>query len=366
MSVLPQTETTSWQMRVYVLFSILGWILIGASFLIGLLVLAPTAADYFGGNAKAVRDAAEAGSALLAQLNVLQSTPRWLEPLTFVGVASFMIGIALEFSMIPNILRNRGQIMSLCFPVIAGQREVKDRVPEEPKAPFPFSMIEGMMPLFPLIAVMGWMIVGISFLVGLLVLSPAQATFFSDAKAVREAATAGSAFVQANVTSHVIEAWIPQFKFLGLGLGLMAITMALGTIAKRLRKMGFTITAHIPKSLRPSIPPIPGRVRVFQLSTVMGVMVLMAALVIGLVLALGVVPDYWNHSIATELNPAGPGSALLSQLAAVSSFSFWLNPLRMVGMSFLFTGILIALSLILKTLKLQSKLLGQFYNEATG
>jgi hypothetical protein len=352
-------------MRAYVLFALVGWILIGISFLIGLLVLAPTAADYFGGNAKAIRDAAEAGSALLAQLNVLQYTPRWLEPLAFVGVASFMVGIALEFSMIPNILNNRGQIMSLCFPVIAGQREVKDRVPEDPKAPFPFSMIERMMPLFPVIAVMGWMIVGISFLVGLLVLSPAQATFFSDAKAFREAATSGMPFVQANVTRHVIETWLPQFKFLGLGLGLMAITMALGTIAKRLRRMGFTITAHMARGLRPTMPPIPGRVRIFQLATVMGVMILMAALLVGLVLALGVVPNYWDHSIANELNPANPGSSLLGQLAVVSSFGFWLNPLRMVGMSFLFTGILIALSVIMKTLTIQSKLLGQFYTEAT-
>lgn len=236
----------------------------------------------------------------------------------------------------------------------------------EGKAPFPFSVIEGMMPLYPLIAVMGWGTVLVSLLIGALALSPAQSTFFSDAKAVREAAAAGSAFVEANVTAHVIEAWVPQFKFLGLGLGLMAISMALGTIAKRLRRMGTVIAAHIREDLRPQLPTIPKSVRLFQLSTVMGVMVLAAALIIGIVLATGVVPDYWNHSIAGELNPAQPGSTLLSQLGTISSFGFWLDPLRMVGMAFLFTGITVALTVIIGTLRNQAVLLIAFYERSTG
>lgn len=353
-----------WQMRVFPIFFLLGWVLIGLSFIIGAFVLAPTAARYFGGNAKAVRDAAEAGSTLLAQLQLLQVTPRWLEPLTFLGVASFMLGIALEFSTIPAILKNRGQVMSLCFPVISRLRAEKSPMPAEQKAPFPFRMIEAMMPAYPLIAVMGWGIVLVSFLIGALVLSPAQATFFSDAKAVREGAAAGSLFVQANVARHVIETWVPQFKFFGLGLGLLSIVMALGTIAKRLRRMGFTLSSHIPASLKPQMPPIPRRVRVFQLSAVMGVMILAAALVIGIVLAKGVVPAYWNHSIANELNPAQPGSALLAQLAVVASFAKWLNPLRMVGMAFLFTAITIALTVIIGTLRQQARLLVKFYQEA--
>ena len=108
----------AWQMKVFPLFTLLGWVLILASFLIGLFVLAATAAGYWGGNAKAVRDAAEAGSALLSQLQSLTVTPRWLEPLTFLGVASFMTGIALEFATIPRLLQNRGQVMSAAFPLI--------------------------------------------------------------------------------------------------------------------------------------------------------------------------------------------------------------------------------------------------------
>ncbi len=236
---------------------------------------------------------------------------------------------------------------------------------DEKPPPFPFSMIEKMMPLFPQIALMGWMIVLIAFLVGLLVLSPAQSDFFYDAKAVREGAAAGSAFVDANVTVHATEAWVPQFKFVGLGMGLMAITMALGTIAKSLRRMGLMIAGHMPSNLRPTIPPPPIIVRMFQLSAMMGIMILLAALIIGVVLAVGVVPDYWAHSIANELNPAEAGSALLGQLGTVSSFAKWLNPLRMVGMAFLFTSITLALMVIIGTLRLQAGLLVDFYQKAS-
>lgn len=236
----------------------------------------------------------------------------------------------------------------------------------EKTPPFPFSMIEKMMPMFPRIAIMGWMFVLIAFLVGLFVLSPAQTAFFSDAKAVRESAAIGSSFVNATVTAHVIEAWVPQFKFVGLGLGLMAITMALGMIAKSLRRMGTVITGHMPSNLRPTIPPPPKVVRVFQLSAMMGIMILLAALIIGIVLATGVVPDYWAHAIASELNPAQAGSALLGQLGIVSSFAKWLNPLRMVGMAFLFTSIVLALTVIIGTLRLQADLLVNFYRQASG
>ena len=77
-----------------------------------------TATDYFGSNSKADRDSAEVDSILQTQLETLSSTPRWLEPLTFLGVASFMVGIALEFSMIPDLLKNRGDVMNACFPII--------------------------------------------------------------------------------------------------------------------------------------------------------------------------------------------------------------------------------------------------------
>jgi hypothetical protein len=145
----------------------------------------------------------------------------------------------------------------------------------------------------------------------------------------------------------------------------MAIVMALGMIAQKLREMGMAITRSMPAELRALVPAPPKSVRVFQLSTLMGVMVLMGTLIVGIVLATGVVPSYWNHSIASELNPAIVGSTLLTQLGVVGSFAKWLNPLRLTGMAFLFTGITIALTVIIGTLRLQAGLLVKFYQQAT-
>jgi len=107
-----------WQMRVFPFFTAAGWILILIAFFVGLLVLSPAALAFFGDNAKAVRDAAQPGSPLLGQLRLLEAVPRWLEPLAFLGVASFIVGIALIFSAIPTMLRQRGELLGDCFPRI--------------------------------------------------------------------------------------------------------------------------------------------------------------------------------------------------------------------------------------------------------
>jgi hypothetical protein len=113
-----QTAKTPYQLKLFPILTILGWILIGLALIIGLVVLTPTAVNYFGANSKEVRDAAEAGSALLSQIGILASVPLWLEPLTFLGVAFFICGIALEFSIIPSLVKMRGDAMAKAFPRI--------------------------------------------------------------------------------------------------------------------------------------------------------------------------------------------------------------------------------------------------------
>ena len=114
-----------WQLRAYPFFTVAGWILVLTAFFIGLLVLSPNALAYLGNNAKVARDAAQPGSPLLSQLQLLEVIPHWLVPLAFLGVASFIVGIALEFSAIPTILRQRGELLGACFPRIvrAGLQE---------------------------------------------------------------------------------------------------------------------------------------------------------------------------------------------------------------------------------------------------
>lgn len=111
-------EKTPYQLKLFPVLTILGWILISLALIIGLVILTPTAVNYFGANSKEVRDAAEAGSVLLSQLGTLASISLWLEPLTFLGVALFICGIALEFSIIPSLVKQRGEVMSQAFPLI--------------------------------------------------------------------------------------------------------------------------------------------------------------------------------------------------------------------------------------------------------
>ena len=234
----------------------------------------------------------------------------------------------------------------------------------EQKSPFPFNMIEAMMPMFPMILIMGFMIVLVVFLVGLFVLGPAQSDWYGVDKAMREAAGSGSALALANTRSHAIEFWAPAVKFFGLALMLLAITMALGTIAQRLRGMGQMITSHMPADLRPQMAAPPRRVRVFQMSAAMGIMLQMAVAIIGIVVAATTVPAYWNNSVAETLNAAQSGSALLSQLGLLNALAGWLTPVRFLGMALLFTAITIALTVIIGILRLQAGLLVNFYNEA--
>jgi hypothetical protein len=65
------------------------------------------------------------------------------------------------------------------------------------------------------------------------------------------------------------------------------------------------------------------------------------------------VTSYWHHSIANGLNPAQPGSALLNQLGTIAATLSWLNVLRFLGMALLFSGITVALTIIIRTLQMQ-------------
>jgi len=115
---LPKLERESTGLKLFPVFSLLGWLLIGFSIIIAVVVLSPTGVAYWGDNAKAARDAAAAGSGLLGDLTVLSVWPKILPPLIFLGVASFMVGIALEFAAIPSILDRRAKVLKEALPLM--------------------------------------------------------------------------------------------------------------------------------------------------------------------------------------------------------------------------------------------------------
>ena len=64
----------------------------------------------------------------------------------------------------------------------------------------------------------------------------------------------------------------------------------------------------------------------------MGMMVLMPVLVIAIVVA-NISYGYWNHSIATELNPAIESSQLLGSLSTNNTVNAWFAPVKFVGIT---------------------------------
>ncbi|MBI3975092.1 MAG: hypothetical protein HY334_01755 [Armatimonadetes bacterium] len=204
--------------------------------------------------------------------------------------------------------------------------------------------------LWALSILMGLGIVVAAFLVGLW--NSAQVgAYFANSKEVREAAATGAAIVGLRVTIESILAWLPGFKFFGMGLLFSGITFVLANIINALRAAGGGLQRALGVEVKAMAKPLTAKL--FPPLMMMGLMVLIAAFVISLWLA-GVSAGYWNHSIQTELDAAQAGSALLAQLAAIQSVKAWLEPLKFVGIAFLLTGISLALATIRKILQFQA------------
>jgi len=200
----------------------------------------------------------------------------------------------------------------------------------------------------PFIA-MGFMIVVVAFVIGLFV-SGAAADWFGASKAVREAAERGSDLATKKAFIESTKVWLPAFKFLGIGMLLGGVTFLLVTILGALRVGGGRVQEALGVEVK--ILKAPMTAKLFPMVMMMGMMVLIASLVIGIVLAT-LTYGYWNHSIATELNPST--GALLSDLGTINSVMLWLTPFKFVGMALLFTGIGLALATIARVLRWQAK-----------
>ena len=199
--------------------------------------------------------------------------------------------------------------------------------------------------------VMGLMIVGISFVLGLVV-SANVADYFANSKDAREAAIAGSSIVQEKGYIEVTKAWLPGFKFLGLGMMLGGITFLLATILGNLRVQGGRVQEAL--GVPVIIPKPPVTAMLFPILMMMGMMLLIANFALGIWVAT-IAADYWNHSIATVLNTAPAGSDLLRDLGLMNALEAWLAPFKFVGMAFLFTGIALALVTIVTVLQFQTR-----------
>lgn len=203
--------------------------------------------------------------------------------------------------------------------------------------------------MYPLLLAMGLMIVAAAFIVGYFN-SQTAAAYFSAPKDLRE-----TTMMAQRASMEATGLWLPYLKFLGLGLILGGIVMALRVIIDRLKAVGVDVLGQLPADVRPQIPGAPWYGLLMPAVMMIGEMVLVAALAVGI----------WLATLASRvfLNPipvidaAGPRSAVLGQLQTIDAVEAWLVPLKFFGVATEFLAIAMGLGTIIFLLHVQTDLL---------
>ncbi len=202
--------------------------------------------------------------------------------------------------------------------------------------------------MFPLMILMGFMIVVIGFVIGL-GNSANAAEYFAASKAVREVELTG---LRASLESTAI--WLPTFKFLGLGLILSGIVMALRVIIDRLKGAGQEVMANLPEGKRPAMPNPPWFGPLMPMTMMVALAIFIIAFIVGLSTAAQARALF--ASPIPDIDAAGAGSAILTQLSAIKTTIAWLVPFKFLGVSLMFTAIVQGLGTIVFILGQQTQL----------
>jgi len=211
------------------------------------------------------------------------------------------------------------------------------------------AMIGKMARMYPLLVLMGFMIVAIAFVVGYFN-SQTAAAYFAASKAVRETTLMAQ---RASIESTGL--WLPYFKFLGIGLLMGGIVMALRVIIDNLRAAGQEVLGNLPAEKRPALPTPPWYAPLMPMVMMLGEVIFVAALIVGLSLA-GIARQVFAHPIP-EIDAAGAGSALLAQAQTIQSVAAWLVPFKFLGVATEFLAIVMGLATIIFILGAQTEMI---------
>ncbi|MFQ5943368.1 MAG: hypothetical protein ACE5JF_07435 [Anaerolineales bacterium] len=203
--------------------------------------------------------------------------------------------------------------------------------------------------MYPLLIAMGFMIVAIAFVVGYFNSQTAD-TYFSQTKALRE-----TTLLAERASIESIGLWLPYFKFLGIGLILGGIVMALRIIIDNLRNAGAQVIDNLPAELRPALPSPPWYGLLMPVVMMMGELVFVVALIVGLGLAADARALFTNPLPA--IDAAGSGTALLASLEGIKATSAWLVPFKFFGVATEFLAIAMGLGTIIYILSRQTDMI---------
>src|SRR3989304_1892089 len=138
------------------------------------------------------------------------------------------------------------------------------------------AMIGKMARMYPLLIAMGFMIVLIAVIVGY-ANSQTAAAYFAQPKELRE-----TTLMAQRVSIESTGQWLPYFKFLGIGLILGGIVMALRVIIDNLKGVGAEVLSNLPAEKRPPMPAPPWFAPLMPMVMMVGEVLLMVALMVSL------------------------------------------------------------------------------------
>lgn len=211
------------------------------------------------------------------------------------------------------------------------------------------NLIGKMARMYPMLIALGFMLVAAAFVIGTLN-SQTSADYYSTSKALRESGLLGQ---RASIESTGL--WLPYFKFLGLGLILGGIVMALRVIIDHLKEAGMEVLSNLPEAKRPKMPSPPWFGLLMPAVMMLGELIFIAALIFALQLA-GSARELFAQPMPA-IDAAGAGSKLLSQLQSIKANSAWLVPLKFFGVATEFLAITMGLATIIKILGDQTELI---------
>lgn len=212
-------------------------------------------------------------------------------------------------------------------------------------------LIGKMAKMFPMLILVGFMIVAAAVVIGYFNAQTAQA-YFSQPKVVRE-----TTLMAQRASFESIGLWLPYFKFLGIGLILGGIVMALRVIIDNLQAAGEEVLENLPAAKRPALPKPPWYGLMMPVVMMIGELIFIYALVVGLNLA-GTARALFANPLPT-IDAAGTGSTLLAQVQVIHATKGWLIPLKFFAISTEFLSITMGLATIVYILKGQINLLAR-------
>lgn len=203
--------------------------------------------------------------------------------------------------------------------------------------------------MYPVLLGMGFMVVVAAFVVGYFN-SQTAAAYFAVPKEIRE-----TSMMAQRAAIEATGLWLPYFKFLGLGLILGGIVMALRVIIDRLKAVGVDVLNQLPAELRPELPSAPSYGLLMPVVMMFGEIVFVAALGVGIWVA-RLATQVFSNPVPT-IDAAGPGSTLLVQIQTIHAVQAWLVPLKFFGIATEFLAIAMGLGTIVFLLDAQTDLL---------